>query len=98
MKRDKKIIMIGVITSIIFVIIGCVRLSSSEETLDEVAERFGAPELPFWSAPLPDYELPGLEGNTLMKITIGIGATLLILGLVFVTGMVLKSKERFVIG
>ncbi|MCP8310064.1 MAG: hypothetical protein L6N95_05320 [Candidatus Methylarchaceae archaeon HK01B] len=95
MDRDRRIFMIGVITSIIFVVVGCLWLSSSLETLDEVAERFGTKEIPLWSPPLPDYEIPGLEGNTLANIGVGIGATLLILGLSFVTGKALKAKEEF---
>ncbi|MCP8305443.1 MAG: hypothetical protein H3Z50_08285 [archaeon] len=95
MDRDRRILMIGVITSIIFVTVGCLWLSSSAETLDEVAERFGAQDLPLWSAPLPDYEIPGLEGNALVDIVLGIGATLLILGLSFVMGKALKVKEEF---
>jgi len=94
MDRNRRIIIIGMIASIIFVIIGCVWLSSSLETLEEVAERFSARENTIWDAPLPNYEIPGLEGNTVANITLGIGATLLILGLTFITGKVLKEKER----
>ena len=93
MIENKRIFMVGMMVSIIFVILGCVWLSLSSETLDEVAEHFGASESPVWTPPIPDYEIPGLEGNRVTAIIVGITFTLLTLGVTLVVGKTLKSKS-----
>jgi hypothetical protein len=93
MRESKRMIKIGIIVSAILVIIGCAWLSSSQETLDEVAEDFGASESPLWASPLPDYELPGFEGNIFANIAIGIAFTLLMLAFTFALGKVLKARK-----
>ncbi len=93
MNGSKKLLIVGIIISAFFVIIGCVWLSLSAETLDEVAEHFGASESPVWTPPIPDYEIHGLEGNLAANITIGILFTSLILGVTFAVGKALKAKK-----
>lgn len=93
MNGSKKLIIAGIIISAFFVVIGCVWLSLSAETLDEVAEHFGASESPIWTPPIPDYEIPGLEGNLAANIFVGILFTLLILGVTLVAGKALKTKK-----
>jgi amino acid transporter len=88
-----KLTVVGIIISIIFVIIGCIWLSLSVETLDEIAENFGAKENPIWNPPIPDYELPGFEGNVLINTIIGIIFTILIFIAVYGIGNLLKSKR-----
>jgi len=90
----KKLIILGIIVSIIFVIIGCAWLSLSIETFDEIAEKFGAEENPIWNPPIPDYELPGFEGNIVINMIIGIMFTILIFTISYITGHILKSKKR----
>lgn len=92
MIKNKRTFIVGMIVSIIFVILGCAWLSLSAETLDEFAEHFGASESPIWTPPIPDYEIPGLEGNVVTAIIIGITFTLLTLGVTLVVGKTLKSK------
>jgi hypothetical protein len=93
MNKSKKLLIVGIIISALFVIIGCIWLSLSAETLDEVAELFGASEFTLWTPPIPDYEIPGLEGNLAANITIGILFTLLILGITFAVGKALKVEK-----
>lgn len=93
MSGTKKLLAAGITISIIFVVIGCVWLSLSIETLDEVAEHFGSSESPVWTPPIPDYEIPGLEGNVAANISIGIVFTLLTLGVAFAAGKALKAKK-----
>ena len=92
MIENKRTFMVGMMVSIIFVILGCVWLSLSAETLDEVAEHFGASESPVWTPPIPDYEIPGLEGSVVTAIIVGVTFTLLTLGVTLVVGKTLKSK------
>ncbi|MEM3383334.1 MAG: hypothetical protein QXL52_06215 [Nitrososphaerales archaeon] len=87
-----RMILIGIIVSVIFVLIGCVYLSSSQETLDKVAEEFGLSESILWEGLLPDYELPGLEGNLFTNLAIGIASTIMIFALTFTMGKALKKK------
>lgn len=93
MKEAKRMIIIGVIISSVFVTIGSAWLSPSAETLDEIAERFGATETPVWTPPIPDYEIPGLEGSIVANIAVGATFTLLVLGVVFVVGKALRSRR-----
>jgi len=92
MSGSKRIFMLGIIVSIIFVIVGCMWLSYSAETLDEVAEHFGASESFVWTPPLPDYEIPGLEGNLAANIIVGMAFTLLTLAVALAIGKTLKAK------
>jgi amino acid transporter len=88
-----KLTIIGIIISIIFVIIGCIWLSLSVETLDEIAENFGVKENPIWNPSLPDYELPGFEGNVLINMIIGIVFTIVVFIVTYSIGNLLKIKE-----
>ncbi len=93
MNKDKKLLAAGISIALVFVVIGCVWLSLSAETLDEVAESFGSSESPLWNPPLPDYEIPGLEGNAAANIMLGAAFTLLILGTTFAAAKALKTKK-----
>ncbi|MGQ9691001.1 MAG: hypothetical protein ACUVQY_07050 [Thermoproteota archaeon] len=93
MSGTKKLLAAGITISIIFVVIGCVWLSYSIETLDKVAEHFGSSESPIWTPLFPDYEIPGLEGSLAANIFIGIVFTLLTLGVAFAAGKALKAKK-----
>jgi hypothetical protein len=90
--ESKKMLIIGIVVSIIFVIIGCILLSTSAETLDKVAEELGVSEVSIWTSPLPDYELPGFEGNLIMNISIGVLFTLTVLLITFMVGKALRRR------
>lgn len=90
--ESKKMVIAGIIISIIFVIVGCVWLSTSTETLDKVAEELGAFEASIWTPPLPDYELPGFEGNLIANIIVGILFTLITFLIAFGAGKALRKK------
>lgn len=92
MDGNRKVFMTGIILSIIFVVVGCVWFSNSAETLDEVAAHFGVTDSPLWTPPIPDYELPGFGGNLLAAIMVGIVFTMVILGVTFAVGKVLKIR------
>lgn len=91
--KYRKLIIIGLIISIVFVILGCVWLSLSMETFDKIAEIFGAEENPFWNPPIPDYELHGFEGNIITNTTIGITFTIVIFIVTYAIGHTLKAKK-----
>jgi len=94
MIRDRRIILVGMVVSIIFVVAGCAWLSFSSEKLDEIAEHFGAQESPIWTPPIPDYEIPGLEGNIVVNIALGIFFTLVVLGVVLMVGKGLRAGSK----
>jgi hypothetical protein len=94
LSRDRNLILAGVLVALVFVVVGAVWLSQSTETLDTVAENFGAKESPVWNPPLPDYEISGFEGNTVMNIVTGIAFTLIILGVTLVVGRGLLKVTR----
>jgi hypothetical protein len=87
-------ILAGIIVSLIFVIVGTVWLSLSAETLDEIAERFGAVESAIWTPPLPDYEIPGLKGSIQANIAVGIVFTLAVLFITFGVGKALSLSRK----
>ena len=94
MVEDRRIILVGIVVSIIFVVAGAAWLSVSSERLDEIAEHFGAQESPMWSPPLPDYEMPGLEGNIVVNIALGTFVTLVVLGVTLVVGKGLRAGSK----
>ena len=90
--ENKKMIIIGIIVSIIFVIVGCALLSTSAETLDKIAEELGASEASIWYPPLPDYEIPGFEGNLIANIGISVLFTLITFLIAFGLGKALRRR------
>jgi hypothetical protein len=91
---DKSLIGACILVSLLFVAIGAVWLSYSAETLDEVAERFGAVESRIWNPPLPNYEIPNLQGNVLAGIAVGFVFVMVILGVTFAVGKLLAHANR----
>lgn len=91
MTRNARLVAVGLMFAVVFVLVGVLVLSMSAETLDEVAEEFGVSESSVYEPPLPDYEAPGFEGNTAVNILLGIAFTLLTLLVTFAIGKALKS-------
>jgi len=95
MAGGRRMLAFGLVLSIAFVIVGVFGFSNSAETLDEVAEHFGATESPVWSPPIPDYEIHGFEGNGTANIVIGIVFTVVVLVSTYAIGKSLQSfKSR----
>lgn len=94
MMGDRRILLVGIAVSIIFVVAGALWLSLSSERLDEIAERFGAKEFPIFTPLIPDYEVPGLEGNIIVNMGLGIFFTLVVLGVTLVVGKVLRARSK----
>ncbi|MFQ5711124.1 MAG: hypothetical protein ACE5GD_04995 [Candidatus Geothermarchaeales archaeon] len=92
MTGGKEIITAGIIVSIVFIIVGWVWFPVSVETLDEVAEHVGASEFSVWVPPLPEYEIPGFEGDVTMGIILSTAFTLLTLGVTLMVGKALEAK------
>jgi len=94
MNKDWSLIFVGVLISLILVVIGTIWLSYSQETLDRIAEHFGAKKITIWNPPLPEYEITGFQGSTMMSIITGSVFTLLVLFLAFIVGKGLKAKAK----
>ena len=92
--KSKRMILSGIVICAVFVVLGTLWLSLSVETFDEIAERFGASESPVWSPPIPDYEIPGFEGNVQSNIAIGIVFTLIVLGVTLAVGRFLSPSRK----
>jgi len=80
----------GLVLSLVFVVVGAIWLSNSIETLDQVAEHFGATASPIWTPPIPEYEIHGFEGNVMMNIAVGIVFTVIVLVSTFAVGKSLR--------
>ncbi|MEM3736799.1 MAG: hypothetical protein QXJ75_01730 [Candidatus Bathyarchaeia archaeon] len=93
MSEGRGMFIVGILASIIFVVTGCVWLSVSAETLDVVAEYFGAEDVALWTPPIPDYEIPGFEGVVTVNILLGIASTILVLAVTLGVGRVLRVKK-----
>ncbi len=85
-----RLVVIGLIISLVFVIIGTFWFSYSNETLDVIAERFNASESNIWTPLFPDYEIPGFKGNLVMNVFLGAVFTILIFAITLVMGKILK--------
>ena len=94
MNRDRNLVLARLLVIVIAVLVGSIWLARSTETLDKVAERFGAKESPIWNPPLPDYEAPGFEGNTVLNVLIGIVFGLVVFGVTMSIGRVLGAKRK----
>ncbi|MCX8191972.1 MAG: hypothetical protein N3F06_04110 [Nitrososphaerales archaeon] len=88
-----RMIVTGIAVSVVFVLIGGLWLYESAETFDKLAELFGAEEQPIYRPPLPDYEIPGLEGNKVANIIVGVLSTLFVLGTTLIIGKVLGIRR-----
>jgi hypothetical protein len=86
----KRMLMVGIVLSSFFVVVGALCLSNSVETLDEVAEHFGATDFPIWNPPISDYEIHGFEGNVMVNIAVGIVFTVIVLVSTFAVGKSLR--------
>jgi len=93
MTQNKKMLIVGMVISIIFVVVGSMFLSLSAETLDEVAEKFGASELTLWNPPIPDYSITGLEESWGLNVAIGVVFSLLVFGVLYLLGKALVARE-----
>jgi len=85
-------VLIGIVFSLIFVVTGTIWLSHSDETLDKVARQIGAKECPIWNPPMPNYELPGYEGNVAVSVLVGFISAVFVLGVTFIVGRVLRKN------
>jgi hypothetical protein len=90
----KPMLAFGILFSIVFVAVGVFLLSNSAETLDQVAEQFGASTSPLWTPPFPEYEIPGFQGNLALNMAVGIVFTLVILALTIAVGKALLLLKR----
>jgi len=88
----KRTIILILALAMIFVLIGTFVLSFSFETLDKSAEKLGAQEKDWYSAPFADYNIPGLE-NTWGALIVGIFGTLGLFGLGLVVAKIVHSKK-----
>ena len=90
----KRMLAVGILFSIVFVAVGVIWLSNSAETLDQVAEQFGASTSPLWTPPIPEYEVPGFQGNLALDMAVGTAFTLFILTLTIAIGKCLLLLKR----
>jgi len=90
----KRMLVFGILFSMVFVAVGVFLLSNSAETLDQVAEQFGASTSPLWTPPIPEYEVPGFQGNLALNMAVGIVFTLLILAVTIGIGKGLLLLKR----
>ena len=86
----RRMLVFGLLLSLVFVVVGVVWLSNSVETLDQVAEHFGATSSPIWTPPIPEYEIHGFEGNVIVNIAVGIAFTVMVLVSTFAVGKCLR--------
>jgi ABC-type phosphate transport system permease subunit len=77
LSSNKKLIIVGLTTALVFVLIGVFFLSNSMETLDKQAGQLGIEEKPVYQPPFADYNIPGLD-NVWGALIIGVLGTLLL--------------------
>jgi hypothetical protein len=94
MSRDSRLVLTGIMVSLIFIVAGTVLLSQSAETLDKVAEHFGVETIAIWNPPIPDYEIPGYEGDVQANIAVGVASTLLVFAVTLLIGRSLSRHFR----
>jgi hypothetical protein len=89
-KKDQKLIIIGLMMAVIFVVIGVLVFSYAMETLDVQAEILGAKEKTIWIPPFQDYTIVGFE-NEVVSILLGATSTGVIFLIALGVAMLLKK-------
>jgi len=90
----RKDVLVAIAASLIFVLIGVVWLSTSLETLDEVAELLGAEERKIWNPLFPEYTIPGLEDNMGATLVFSIISMLGVLAVAYTVSRLLITRRR----
>lgn len=95
--KNKKFLLGGLAIALIIAILAPFLASSNPDGLESTAEKvMENPETePAFESPLPDYTLPFLgEDNPLGGVIALVLGVLLVLGLAYGAGIVLKKKEK----
>ncbi len=95
--KNKKFLMGGIAVALIIAVLAPFLASSNPDGLDSTMEKvMQNPETePAFESPLPDYTIPALgEDNPLGGVTALVLGTLLVLGIAYGLGIVLKKKNR----
>lgn len=93
MDKESKLVIVGLIAAVVFVVVGVVALGFANETLDVIARLFGMPDWEVWFPPLPDCGIPGLGQNVIATLFLGVGFTVLVLVVTFAV-MRLVTRRR----
>jgi cobalt/nickel transport system permease protein len=91
-KSNKKTVIIGLATALIFVTLGVFCFSYALEMLDLKAGELGLAERPIYDPLFPDYSFPKLEGQW-SELLIGVVFTLLLFMVAFAVAKMLSKKR-----
>jgi hypothetical protein len=89
----RKEIFAGLIVSVLFATVGVLWLSTSMETLDEIAERFGVEGHEIWNPIFPDYSVPGHEESAGATLILSLASTILVFCTAYLVGKLLIVKR-----
>jgi hypothetical protein len=91
-RKDKKMLVGGLLTAVTFVVVGVLLFSYANETLDVQAELIGAEDETIYEAPFPDYVIVGFE-NEVGNIILGVAATAAVFGITLGFAMILRKSK-----
>jgi len=95
--KNKKFVLGGIVVALVIAILAPFLASSNPDGLDSTMEKvMSNPETePAFESPLPDYTIPVLgEDNPLGGVISLVIGTLLVLGIAYGLGIILKNKNK----
>ncbi|MCQ5377360.1 MAG: hypothetical protein NO516_04835, partial [Candidatus Methanomethylicia archaeon] len=93
-ERDvKRLVAIGLVASILFVVVGTLFLSYAMETLDVMAEELGIFGENLLASPFPEYVILGYEDNVAASIALGVASTFLLFAVAWGVGKILVGRK-----
>ncbi len=94
--KNRNLLFGGLIIALIIAVLAPFLASSNPDGLESSAESMQVPESePAYTAPLPDYAIPGMEDNPLGGvIALILGTILVLLVALVVTKLLAKRKEN----
>jgi len=88
-----KVAVVGITVAALFATAGVLWLSTSMETLDEIAEQLGAEEFSLWIPLFPDYTVPGHEESVGSTLVLSLASTVMVFGAAYLVGKLLIAKR-----
>jgi len=88
-----KALIAGIAVAALFATAGVLWLSTSMETLDEIAEQLGVKGYGLWNALFPDYAVPGHEGSVWVTLALSLASIAMVFCAAYLVGRLLIAKR-----
>lgn len=88
-----KVVLAGIVIAALFAMMGVLWLSTSKETLDEIAEQLGVKGFSLWNPLFPDYAVPGHEESAGTTLVLSLVSIIMVFCAAYLVGKLLIAKR-----